>query len=327
MEEPLPFERLQQLQQSKYFNARHPDRPRYKDSEYRLSPEAKDLNLAPAIRDTASRYFAANDITWHIHANHALSSQICCLNFLMPLAEQPERLAQMVRRATRATDVEMLPIEDGPDGRPWYVGFEWNGGGRDFLNEARSGGNLKRGSNSTSADAIVKYKHKSKTEILLVEWKYTEQYSAPISARGNPTRMQRYRDLAFAPKGPIRADLGLTLANFFWEPFYQLLRQQMLALQMQRASFDGVQRVRVLHISPAGNRALHRVTSPALRRFGDDAFDVFRALLTVPADFISTSAEALFRPLLDSVLSDDPWAGYLLPRYQFLSHTRPGGTL
>jgi len=38
----------------------------------------------------------------------------------------------------------------------------------------------------------------------------------------------------FAPNGPIRDDLNLKLEDFFWEPFYQLLRQQMLPSRWKR---------------------------------------------------------------------------------------------
>ena len=174
MEEKYSFEVMQRLQQTDHFDEIYPDRIRYKESDYRLSPEAKVLNLAPSIRDLAGRYFDTKKITWHTHANHALSSQVCCLNFLMPLAEHPARLANLVRTALRSDDIEMLPVEEGPDQRPWYVGFEWNGGGRDFLNEAATDGSLKRGSNSTSADAVVRYRCAGRVETLLIEWEYTE---------------------------------------------------------------------------------------------------------------------------------------------------------
>jgi Restriction Endonuclease associating with ARP len=104
----------------------------------------------------------------------------------------------------------------------------------------------------------------------------------------------------FAPslrsKGPLRSDLQLKLEDFFYEPFYQLLRQQMLAFQMQEARDNGTDRVRVLHITPAGNRALKKVTPPALRRFGHNAFEVWKSLLVLPDDFVSRSTESLFTP-------------------------------
>ena len=57
----------------------------FENSPYRLQRAFRFLNLAPSIRDLAPEYFQRPDgaITWHRHANHALSSQVCCLNFLM----------------------------------------------------------------------------------------------------------------------------------------------------------------------------------------------------------------------------------------------------
>ena len=107
----------------------------------------------------------------------------------------------------------------------------------------------------------------------------------------------------------------MSLDDFFYEPFYQMLRQQMLAWHTER--YDaGIDRARVLHLSPAGNRPLHAVTSPALQRFGDDAFDVFRALLADPSDFRSMSIEAAFAPLADWPEAD--WYPWLQDRYASL---------
>lgn len=145
-----------------------------------------------------------------------------------------------------------------------------------------------RGANATSADAVVKFQHQGRIEILLVEWKYTERYGAPISPDPNGTRRKRYADKVFYPNGPICSDLGLKLEDFFWEPFYQLLRQQMLAWRMEKAREDGAERVRVLHISPADNRALHRITSSAFEAIGgtkhSDAFEAFAAVLKSAKD-------------------------------------------
>jgi hypothetical protein len=194
-----------------------------------------------------------------------------------------------------------------------------------------------RGANVTSADAIVSFRQAGRIETLLIEWKYTEAYGEPIANKTRPgaahtpneTRLQRYNNIAFAPDGPIRADLGLELKDFFWEPFYQCLRQQILALQMQKAKEGGAERVRVLHISPSGNLALHKVTAPELReiegRKFEDAFDAFRAVLVDPDAFISRSTEQVFGALLSELGAGDPWAGYLIDRYgEICSSSRSG---
>lgn len=220
----------------------------------------------------------------------------------------------------------MQEVEQGPDGRPWFVGFEWTGA-NDYLNEAVPGRHLKRGSNSTSTDAFVRFIHNGKLEALLIEWKYTESYGAPLADRsdgvtgGNATRRKRYEKLVFAPDGPIKPADGISLNDFFYEPFYQLLRQQMLAYQMEK--HGEASRVRVLHISPTGNSALHKVTSPALRPRGTDAFDVFRSLLVQPDRFVSRSTASVFGTALAGAGPDDPWASYLLSRYKFISDPDP----
>ncbi len=287
---------------------------------YRLAPEYAALNLAPSIRQDAIAYFVKYGISWHRHANHALSSQVNCLNYLMPLATRPTLLSKVVGKALGIAPPSMLEVEEGPGGQPWFVGFEWIGRAN-YLNEAGKSGKRTRGANCTSADAIVRFKpeHGGLNETVLIEWKYTERYGAPIPPSGNDTRQRRYENLVFAPDGPIRTDQSVILADFFWEPFYQLLRQQMLACRMQAAREDGADRVRVLHISPSGNLALHQVTAPKLRRFGSNAFDAFRNLLMQPDDFICRSLEDVFGDaLLDKSEDAREWADYLRTRHTLL---------
>lgn len=301
--------------QATYLAAVAPNAVGFAGSACRLEPEAWPLNLAPAIREAAPAYFCRHKIVWHRHRNHGLSSQVCCLNWLMPLAERPESLARLVAAALDIDPPEMLPVEDGPEGRPWFVGFEWVGE-EDYLNE---GAVRTRGANATSADAILRFRHAGRVEILLIEWKYTEAYGGPLPAAGHPTRIRRYRDLAFAPAGPVRADLGLAVTDFFYEPFYQLLRQQMLASRMQAAGEAQTSRVRVLHIGPAGNHALRAVTAPALRAHGASAFAAFGAVLTDPGAFASRTTEAVFGPLLRAPGAAPPeWAASLRDRYRFV---------
>ena len=314
---------MQQLSQATHFAAVCPE-PGYEGAAYRLAPEFRGLNLAPMIREAAPAYFKDRQITWHRHANHGLSSQVCCLNFLMPLATRPELLSRVVANALGIERPEMLEVERGPNGDPWFVGFEWIGE-RDYLNEGGASSSRTRGANATSSDAIVRFRHGGRIETLLIELKYTETYGAPIPNKvregatrsPNEVRADRYRELIFAPGGPIRADLDLKLSDFFWEPFYQLLRQQMLAFRMERAREGAAECVRVLHISPAGNRRLHVVTSPALKRFGEDAFALFATLLVHADRFVARTTEQVFGPIIAD-MPDDPWAAYLADRYTFV---------
>ena len=287
----------------------------YAGAAYRIPPARRELNLAPSIREAADRLFSAEPaIQRHQHANHGLSSQVCCLNFLLPFAEKPELLRRWVEHVTADKVSEMLPIESDRAGQSWYVTFEWIGD-TDHLNEGKSAPR-KRGANATAVDAALLYRDaQRRTNLLLIEWKYTEQYGQPLGSSGNETRQQRYEKIFRQPNGPIRADADVTLEDFFWEPFYQMLRQQMLAWHIE-AGDPQIDRARVLHLSPSGNRPLHRVTSPELRKCGDDAFDVFRSLLANPRDFLSMSIEHAFAPLAKWPETD--WYPWLRNRYASL---------
>ena len=68
------------------------------------------------------------------------------------------------------------------------------------------------------------------------------------------------------------------------------------------------------------------MTSPALTRFGDDVFAVFRSLLATPDRFVSLTTEQAFGPILaldDSDPAFRDWVAYVTGRYRFLSST-PG---
>ena len=290
--------------------------------DHRLKPKCWELNLAPAIRDLASGYFRpAGEIVPHQYISHGLSSQACCLNFLMPLATQPRLLEQVIGSALGLHRVEVLAFDPDPSREPQYVEFEWIGK-NNYLSEWPSEEAPPRGANVTSADAAVRFTHDGVIHAAIIEWKYTEKCGPPLRPAGNPTRIARYTDKMIAPNGPIRSDAGVTLENFFWEPLYQLLRQQMLAWRMERAKENGAERVLVLHISPAANTALHKVTSPTLRQLGDDVFEVFRSLLVEPDRFIVRSTEQVFGPFLHLDHADRAarhWAAYLRDRYRFLS--------
>lgn len=319
------FIRRQRDAQSLYFAGAAPVDATRPEAPWRLQEECRALNLAPSIREAMASYFGPpHNIVWHRHASHGLSSQVCCLNFLGPLARHPRLLSKIIGRALGIDPPTMLPVESGPCNEPWFVGFEWTGVA-DYLGEWRAGAaSTTRGANATSADAVVRFRHAGSVETVLIEWKYTESYSAPLSTGRNETRVARYSNKIFSPAGPIKSDLGLRLEDFFWEPLYQLVRQQMLAWRMEKEREGDSDKVRVLHISPIGNKALHRVTAPALRLFGNDVFDVFRAALDQPDRFVARATHDVFGPFVDGVVQNDEskdWADYLRLRYGDLLKT------
>lgn len=319
----------ERLAQAAFFARTEPREVIYNLAAYRLLFDHRLLNLAPNIRHKAQVYFGPPlNIAWHRFADHGLSSQVCCLNFLFPLASNPTLLAKVIGNALSLSELKMLPVEEGPSGEPYYVGFEWIGN-QDYLKEWPIVGRATRGANVTSADAIVRFEHQGQIRVLLIEWKYTEAYGQPLDPTGNSKRIKRYSDKLFWPNGPITADIGLEVEDFFWEPFYQMARQQMLAWQMERAGENSAEHVSVLHISPANNIVLHKVTAPALSRFGNDAFAVFRSILVKPENFISRSTEQVFNAILTAKHVDPAaiaWSTYLLDRYRFLSSVSGANT-
>lgn len=316
MKQKESFDARQRALQGEWFGRNLASHSGYAGAAYRVPPSERLQNLSPAIRANADRLFAADPaIQWHQHANHGLSSQVCCVNFLLPFADKPELLRRWLEHVTGDTVAEVLPIEDDRAGRQWFITFEWIGD-VDYLNEAKEGAARKRGANATAADAAVLFRDaEGRKHLLLIEWKYTERYGQPLVPTGNPTRRQRYQNIFRQPNGPVRDDADVALDDFFWEPFYQMLRQQMLAWHTENKSPE-IDRARVLHLSPSGNRALHAVTSRSFRRFGDDAFAVFRSLLADPSDFIDMSIEDAFAPL--AAMPEADWYPWLQDRYSSL---------
>ena len=153
----------------------------YYKTKYRpfcLPRKNAEENLFPGIRQTARDFFAAHQIKWHDGqqgnpSNHLCDSQVCCVNFLFPFVQEPDALATLLRPIYPHL-TKMEPIESGS-----YVSFEWIGA-ENYLGEKVRGKKVRtRGANFTSADAAVMFlRDDGKRQIVLIEWKYTESYSA-----------------------------------------------------------------------------------------------------------------------------------------------------
>ncbi|GAP13076.1 hypothetical protein LARV_00818 [Longilinea arvoryzae] len=270
----------------------------YKNHAYPfcLPRECAAENLFAGIRQDAIDYFTAHAIQWHDGqdhnpSHHLCDSQVCCVNFLDAFAHQPRALAALLK--PRFPDLaEMLPVEDGR-----FVAFEWIGD-RDYLHEQKNPGKPRsRGANFTSADAAVRFKRlDGSIQVVLIEWKYTESYAGTdlqIAASG-VSRADIYRYLFEAPDCPLDKTALPAYEALFFEPFYQLMRQQFLAHEMEKARELGVDMVSLMHISPAHNQDFRRVTSPRLRSLGESATGVWQRLVKDAGRFIPAFSEELF---------------------------------
>jgi hypothetical protein len=286
-----------------------------------LPLECAEETLFSEIRSPALTYFAVHGIKWHDGrngkpSNHLCDSQACCVNFLFPFADKPRALAKVLRPIFPGLR-EMLPVEDGQ-----YVAFEWIGQENYLGEKTPRSGKRTRGANFTSADAAVLFERNGgKRQMVLVEWKYTESYGS-VSLRVAPSgtdRTEIYRPLYLGDDCPLNKDLLPGFDSLFYEPFYQLMRQQLLAHEMEKARELGANIVSVLHIAPARNTDFHRVTSPELQKLGETATGVWTKLVRAQGRFISVSTERLFGSLFtEQVPEMQMWIEYVGKRYAWV---------
>jgi hypothetical protein len=118
---------------------------------------------------------------------------------------------------------------------------------------------------------------------------------------------------------PLKKDLLPSFDSLFYEPFYQLMRQQFLAHEMEKAKELGADAVSVLHIAPAQNTDFHRITSPELSKLGETVIDVWTRLVRIEDRFISISTERLFSSLFAKRLPEiQEWSDYVSKRYAWV---------
>jgi hypothetical protein len=283
--------------------------------------EFAEQNLFPEIREIALAHFSEHKIKWHDGqnrkpSNHLCSSQVCCVNFLFPFADKPIALAQVLGSIFPEIE-KMLPVESGR-----YVSFEWIGQ-ENYLGEKTSrNGQRTRGANCTSADSIVIFERKDKKrQVVLIEWKYTESYGGTFIkyAASGTDRTGIYRHLFEKADCPINRDILPGFDALFYEPFYQLMRQQFLANEMEKMHEMGADVVSVLHIAPARNGDFRKVTSPELEKLGETATGIWKKLVKTEGRFMSVSTEKLFGNLSAEQLPEiKTWIEYIHARYPWV---------
>jgi hypothetical protein len=266
--------------------------------DFCLPPAFAEHNLLPEVRQRALELFAELAIPWHAGVgggpgNHLLSSQVQCANALTAAVDDPSRL--LLAFGDLLEIGEVLQIEPGR-----FLTFEYVGP-TDFFGEAPGGVRI-RGAHCTSVDAAFLHRTRDgMVELVLVEWKYTESYRL---RRPDPfkdeVRRGRYEAAVLDPAGPIRSDL-LPFELLLDEPFYQLVRQQLLAHALESAGAEGASRVRVLHVLPAANDAYQQsFARPAQRALGATVSDAWRALLRHQDRFLSVDSALFLDPRITS---------------------------
>lgn len=198
----------------------------FRSKTYPFILQNANNNLLSTFREPIKNYFQENGISWWNGrlTNHPLSSQVACLNHLFPLRDNKNAVLEVIRNV--CPDIEDVLLIPTDQHSPAYIQFEAVSD-NDHLNEAYS----TRGSNCTSVDALIYGVHKDGRKILFpIEWKYVEVYSNEKKAEGNPEhiRKSRYTDLINKSE-QLRDDCH---SMYYYEPFYQLMRQTLWAEQM-----------------------------------------------------------------------------------------------
>lgn len=171
-------------------------------------------------------YFENNNISWWsgVLTNHTLSSQVACLNHLFLIRNDKEAVLSIVK-SIEPNIIDIFKISTDRI-MPAFIQFEAVSN-IDHLNEMTS----TRGSNCTSIDVLIYGLHKDGRKILFpIEWKYTENYGNEDKACGKDgeTRKKRYTEL-INKSAQLKSD---NVANYYFEPFYQLMRQTLWVEQM-----------------------------------------------------------------------------------------------
>jgi hypothetical protein len=233
---------------------------RDKEREFVLNDGGK--NLFGPIQKSAVKYFKQNSISWwggSQPTGHVLSSQIACLNHLFSIREDKDAVLTLIRNVSSEFEA-VLPITSDKFS-PAYIQFEAVSD-KDHLREKSS----TRGNNCTSIDALIYAVAKDGSKwIIPIEWKFTEFYDNqdksiegmrinPEKNRGKE-RQERYNDLITASTQLVNDNLN----DYYFEPFYQLMRQTLWAEQLIKNSADETVKADHylhIHVVPTGNRAL-----------------------------------------------------------------------
>ncbi len=286
-----------------------------------LPQEYAQENLFLEVRQSAQDYFTQFSIRWHdgrngAPSNHLCDSQVCCANFLFPFADKPRPLAKLLS-VLYPNLKKMLPIENEQ-----YVAIEWIGQ-ENYLGERMSKNQKRtRGANFTSMDAAVMFENADGSkQIVLIEWKYTETYySTNLKiAKSGTDRSLIYAHLYDNDDDLLDKEKLTSFDDLFYEPFYQFMRQQYLANEMEKARELGADIVSLLHIAPAHNKDFKRITSPKLKSIDKSATEVWSKIVKKPNRFISVSTENLFGKFDISGYPElKEWHNYIMARYTWL---------
>ncbi|GET34465.1 hypothetical protein PbJCM13498_33280 [Prolixibacter bellariivorans] len=196
-----------------------------------------EQNLHESIREQMVQYFQKNKIAWwtfnhskHKPTTHLVSSQIQCLNFLFVIRKDKNAVLRLAQLFDSEID-EVYPAISDKD--PGYIAFEFTYENGKLLNESDAG--ARRGEYCTSVDAFIIARRHGKKVLIPIEWKYTEHYlkgeNKALELSKGETRQKRYNGLITSSR-QLRTLPDLAKSVYYYEPFYELMRQTLLVERM-----------------------------------------------------------------------------------------------
>jgi hypothetical protein len=206
-------------------------------------------NLPPSLSSKVKEYFKKNKISWWMGkgpTGHVLSSQIACLNHLFLIRNDKKAVLKLLQNISPAfNEVCKVPCDEKET--QGYIAFEVVST-EDHLNENFS----HRGAQCTSIDACIYATHENGEKYLIpIEWKYTEMYyntDRSVEKGKGKTRLSRYSSLITHSK-QLKTYPDYTGTVYFYEPFYQLMRQTLWAEQMiQNKKKEDIEVDNYLHV-------------------------------------------------------------------------------
>ena len=315
--------------------ARTPDDDKSRRNPHLVAQGYEVETLYPSLRgpDGALHFFREREIGWWTNSRsgdrpkgddyqgptrNLASSQVACVNFLLPLAEVPGALTAFLQVIDQDV-LEVVPIVD-QRGRSSPVEFEWVG-----WREPLEGGRMTRGALKTSVDALIVARTDLGKRVYLLEWKYCEEYRRPKDLGHGPsgqTRRGRYKHLYEGSDSAF--DQTAPLNDFLFEPFYQIMRMRLLADRMVAEGVTPALQItdaRVIVVCPAANLDYRQAVeeTPLARRFprATTVEEVVRATLKAPEAFSVVAQEDVLAALRDGPLAGslEPWLEYHRVRY------------
>ncbi|MFB6317310.1 hypothetical protein [Saccharicrinis sp. FJH54] len=222
-------------------------------------------NFYVGIVENVCHYFDLNNIEWWKYkedavgpTDHMVSSQVQCLNYLFALREDYDAVLKLVQ----IFDPKIKKIvPSNIDKEPGFISFEYTYKNEKLLNENDKGS--KRGKFCTSIDAFVIAQRMDKKVLIPIEWKYSESYldgvNKALEYRKGKTRQKRYNHL-ITVSDQLKTFSNLADSVYYYEPFYELMRQTLLVEQMIREGLAD-EYMHVLVVYPENEDLLENVYS------------------------------------------------------------------